>query len=476
CTLRPNLKYGIRRQGTGTGFPLNSPGITFTCADIGTVPVEVWAIDAAGNADFCLTYVIVQDNLEVCEPSTDHVTVAGALKTEAGVGLEEGSVEASVASPTTPPFELYDLSDADGAYSFPNAVPLGSNLTVTPTKDNNPLNGVTTYDLVLISKHILGLEPLGSPYKMIAADANKSGSITTSDIVELRKLILGIYEELPNNTSWRFVDKAFEFPNLANPFQTMFPENKTVADIQAAHLAEDFVAVKIGDVNQNAIANANQAAEARTTSTLLLNVEDRKVKAGEVFEVTFKTAEAAQGFQFTLNLTGLKVSEIIGGDKVSAGNFGVFANALTVSVDDAQEFTVRFRALKGGKISEMLRLSGQVTKAEGYSLRGERQEIALRFHQNGSSVISGVGFELYQNQPNPFEHYTSIGFHLPVATTATLTVYDESGRLLFTQKGDFAKGYNAIQVERAVLNNSGVLYYQLKTATDVATRKMIQSK
>jgi hypothetical protein len=63
-------------------------------------------------------------------------------------------------------------------------------------KDNDPLNGVSTFDLVLINKHILGLEPLNSPYKMIAADANNSRSITTFDIVELRKLILGIYTEL----------------------------------------------------------------------------------------------------------------------------------------------------------------------------------------------------------------------------------------------------------------------------------------
>jgi hypothetical protein len=112
--------------------------------------------------------------------------------------------------------------------------------TIEPEKDDNPLNGVTTYDLVLISKHILGLEPLNSPYKMIAADANKSGSITTFDIVEIRKLILGIYTELPNNTSWRFVDKSFSFPNANNPFQTAFPEVISVADAMTSQWGEDF--------------------------------------------------------------------------------------------------------------------------------------------------------------------------------------------------------------------------------------------
>ncbi len=325
CTLRPNLKYGIRRSGTGTGFPVNSPGVTFTCADLGTQPVEIWAIDAAGNADFCETYVIVQDNFGACGPVNDHVH--GGRCAENRSGRRSGRRRRWKWLPRTRLYHrstLFDLSDANGAYQFLNAIPLASNLTITPTHDNNPLNGVTTYDLVLISKHILGLEPLGSPYKMIAADANKSGSITTSDIVELRKLILGIYQELPNNTSWRFVDQSFAFPNPANPFQTPFPENKTVANIQASHMDDDFVAVKIGDVNQNAIANAQQAGEDRTAGTLLIDVEDRTVQTGESFDVTFKTAEAAQGFQFTLKLNGLAVTEIAGGDKVSAENFGVF--------------------------------------------------------------------------------------------------------------------------------------------------------
>jgi hypothetical protein len=69
-----------------------------------------------------------------------------------------------------------------------------------------------------------------------------------------------------------------------------------------------------------------------------------------------------------------------------------------------------------------------------------------------------------------------IGFHLPEATQATLTVYDETGRMIYTQQGDFAKGYNSLMIDRNVMNASGMLYYKLETATDSATRKMIQSK
>jgi hypothetical protein len=119
----------------------------------------------------------------------------------------------------------------------------------------------------------------------------------------------------------------------------------------------------------------------------------------------------------------------------------------------------------------MMSVSSRITKAEGYSVKNDRLDVALRF---GGNTISGVGFELYQNQPNPFVNRTVIGFHLPEAATAVLTITDESGRLIYTQKGDYAKGYNAIAVDRALLNTTGILYYTVKAGNDAATLKMIQ--
>jgi hypothetical protein len=312
---------------------------------------------------------------------------------------------------------------------------------------------------------------------MIAADANRSGSITTFDIVEFRKLILGIYNELPNNTSWRFVDKSYSFPNPSNPFQSTIPENVSISNLSADMMANNFEGVKIGDVNGSAIANSLQSVDDRTAATMLFDVEDRAVKAGEVFTLNFKGAERVQGYQFTMNFNGLQVQDITPGAKMNMDNFGVFADAITTSVDgESNEFAVTFRATKAGQISQMLGVSSRITKAESYSLTNDRMDVAFRFNGAAGSVISGVGFELYQNQPNPFVNKTFIGFHLPEATSATLRIFDETGRMVFTQNGDFAKGYNTISVDRALLNTTGVLYYTLETATDSATKKMIQSK
>jgi hypothetical protein len=466
CTPANQLKIGIRKCGTGTGFPVDGNGnpitnVTFNCSELGTQCVELWSIDVAGNADYCETYVIVQDNLGNCGNGTT-VNVAGALHTEDGEGVEEAFVDL---------MGSIQLTENTGEYA--GTVPTGSTFVIAPEKDDNPLNGVTTYDLVVISKHILGLEPLNSPYKMIAADANKSGSITTFDIVEIRKLILGIYTELPNNTSWRFVDKAYVFPTPNNPFQPWFPESISIVDALSHQMGKDFVGVKIGDVNGSAVANATMQAEERTASTAIFDIEDRDVKAGEEFEVTFKAAEKLKGFQFTATLAGLKAVGIVNAENVNESNFNLLPqNAMAVSIDGAQEFTVRFRAEQSGKLSEMLGVSGAITRAEAYGDAG-RMGVAFRFD---GKTIAGVGFELYQNQPNPFVNRTFIGFFLPEAAEATLSVFDETGRVVYQQKGQFAKGENTIALDRALINTTGMLYYKLETATDSATKKMIQAK
>jgi hypothetical protein len=90
-------------------------------------------------------------------------------------------------------------------------------------------------------------------------------------------------------------------------------------------------------------------------------------------------------------------------------------------------------------------------------------------------AIKGVGFELYQNQPNPFANKTFIGFHLPQGTQATLRIFDETGRMVYTQSGDFAKGYNTFVIDRQLVASTGVFYYTVETITDSATKRMIQS-
>ncbi len=435
-------------------------------------------------------------NCQTTDPCSGSASVAGYLKTESLDGLEAAKVQLDGSNNAGPMPSLVTQTDAAGYYEFTNALPMLGGYTITPNSDDmGYLNGVTTYDLVLISRHILGWAPLNSPYKMIAADANRSGSITTFDIVELRKLILGVYVQLPSNTPWRFIDGAYVFQEPSNPFANVFPEQKTKESIQVSQMAEDFVSVKIGDVNGSAHASGLHKSDERNGGVLLFDVNDSQVTAGETFELKFTADQIVQGYQFTLNTEGLEVLEVSGA-AMSMSNFAVFATdgALTTSWNlpegmdtEIAEFSLRFRAIRSGKLSEMLSISSRITKVEAYrkqhanSISQAPLDVALRFHNNNGVSISGMGFELYQNVPNPFVDKTTIGFYLPAtggpeATEVTLTIFDETGRQVFSQKGDFPKGYNAFTIEHALIQTNGTLLYKLETATDRAIRKMFQAK
>ncbi|MBK8565676.1 MAG: T9SS type A sorting domain-containing protein [Saprospiraceae bacterium] len=168
-------------------------------------------------------------------------TVSGTITTEDGIpvpGVEVFSGNIDV--PTV-------LTNSDGVYEL--EFPEGSTGVVSPFNNNQPLNGVSTFDVVLVWKHIEGTLLLDSPYKIIAADVDKSSTLTAADTAAMRSVILGFFTNFPNNTSWRFVDANFAFPNPGNPFESAFPESITVNSISNDITGVDFTAIKVGDVN-----------------------------------------------------------------------------------------------------------------------------------------------------------------------------------------------------------------------------------
>jgi hypothetical protein len=501
CTPQSKLRFGIRKKNSySTGFPYaegsttnGNQSISFTCSslpafiDTATRFVEVWVMDHVGNASLCQTSILVQDNNSRC--SSHGPGLFGKIATEdlEGVEMSNVNLNAFYNSLNYNFNKTFTFStNGMGDYGFANQFPLWSNVTIQPTLDQDHKNGVTTYDLLLINRHILGLEPMNSPYKMIAADANKSNTITTFDIVELRKLILGVYDVLPNNTSWRFVDKSQQFTNPENPFQDSLIEVRSLFNLMGNSFTNDFVGIKIGDINLSAQANNLMEADDRSAGILLFDIEANKISIEKDEEITvhFKPAEAQLGYQFTLDLDGLEVMEIMPSEGMSEENFAVFEAAITTSVNDAEgAFTVKFRATNAGDLRKMLSVSNRITRAVAFAPSPvgqdddvETLDIALRFRSPAGMTISREGFEVYQNVPNPWKDQTTIGFNLRAADHVVLTIYDQLGRTVHIQKGDFSKGYNAFVLNKSVVDANKTLYYTINTSTESATKQMVKIK
>lgn len=123
---------------------------------------------------------------------------------------------------------------------FITQLPRTSAYQLTFSKISDALNGVTTFDIVKIRRHILGLEPFDDNFKLVAADVNLSGSVTTFDMIEIQKLILGINSQFPNAPSWGFVSPQGNLFNILR-----------LNDLQQ-NVNLSIIGLKIGDVNFSA--------------------------------------------------------------------------------------------------------------------------------------------------------------------------------------------------------------------------------
>jgi hypothetical protein len=372
----------------------------------------------------------------------------------------------------------YRLTSVEGIYAF-EGMTMGNHYRLDATRVDDYMNGVSTLDLVLIQKHILGLTLFESPYQLFAGDINSDENVSAIDLVELRKLILGIYSELPNSLSWRFADATQTFDDILRPFP--FAERINI-DFLSEDMHENFIGVKIGDVSGNAVPNSLILANGRSDRTLTFSAYDASVDAGELVRVDISSAEFTDvmAFQFTMNLAGLEFAGIESGAiAMTEENIAVHNNAITAawfdvnptSTDDVL-FTLAFRVLAGTTLSNAISMGSSITDARAYNSDGDRSGLDIAF-DTGNGFVDGAAFELYQNEPNPFSAVTTIAFQLAQDGPASLTVFDVTGKTVTVITGQYARGYNEVSINKTDLGASGVLYYQLESGDFTATRKMV---
>ena len=460
-------------------------GVTFNCTHIGTQIVSVYVIDEAGNYDYCSTSVIIQDNQAVC----NFGQVAGTITMKDGLAVEETEVFIEGSGNMPPPY----MTSTNGTYHFD--VSMGADYIIKPYKNQDPLNGVSTFDLVLITKHILGIQPFSSPYQYIAGDANKSNSVTAYDIVVLRKLILNLSTDIQNNTSWRFVPADYEFTQ-SNPLLESFEESILVSDLPGTMANLDFIAIKIGDVSSNAAENTLASTTPRSSSQqFVLETADQKVKKGDQITVPFYTNNLTdiEGYQFTMSFNNL-VFESIEEGIISEEHFGIthsdrghittswnsfFANISeplsSTSTSTLQEekrmlFQLTFTASKDGQLADFLNITSDLTTAEAYHKDGNLLDVLLMT----TPTIGAEEFKVTQNQPNPFKEATEFSFQLPEASDVTLHILDIQGKLVFQKTTPFNKGVHTIYFDQYL--PEGTYFYHLASSFGVATKKMIVVK
>jgi len=364
-----------------------------------------------------------------------------------------------------------------GYYAFRH-IQKGYDYTLQPVLDREHLQGVTTLDLVIIQNHLLGRRLMWDPVKLIAADANNDTKVTVADIQLIRHLILGKIRRFTENDqkSWRFVPESFEFDDPRNPFP--YADKLVLQDPQSNVPNANFMGIKIGDVSGDAY--KKNSPRGQKVAFLVDNV---RYEEGQVVEVPIRMQlDDIIAGQFTVKFDPsiLRFDEIEEGVVgLSNDNFnfaeleqGMFSTSwMHLDGLDAGEviFTIRFTALRDGDLREAFAINSAMTPAEVYDAQLHTYRARLQFKEQ----VDENGFALLQNRPNPFSHFTTIGFVLPEAGWIKLTVFDISGKITHVVEGYYDKGYNEIEIDERELRGSGIMYYQLEAGQYTATRKMI---
>ncbi|MBL7810126.1 MAG: hypothetical protein JNN28_20055 [Saprospiraceae bacterium] len=373
-----------------------------------------------------------------------NVTLSGIVQDELGEGVEAVAVQNT-------------LTASNGTFSAQN-VPGCAAYTLTPYRNDNPLNGLTTYDLVLISKHILGLEPFSSPFKMIAADANHSGSITTFDIVQLRKLILGIDTAFANNTSWRFIPASYVFLNPMNPFQWPVPETLDVQVLAAPVNNLNFIGLKVGDVNNSAIPGYSGVLTERTEHAWPLQVD--WAQDGEKWVATITAPKSdicafqtSLGFNPSLwQLESIQpvwselTDEHFGLSRIKEGWIGVAHG--TASQHANQDGLTLFRLVFQPK--------QQSFQPPALTL-GNRPTLSVAYRTDGVAMLPVFEQELnaeVQVFPNPFGKN---GCRIMSRTGGLLEIQDVSGKPIWRK---MTQPDEIILLESDIFPNTGVYYWK----------------
>lgn len=453
----------------------------FTCADKGKVDIQVWVTDMNGNQDYCVTFIEVQDNMFPCPIKKSKVYIAGKVISENGQEIENVNVELSGGSSKD------IMTKNDGAFMFPD-LPMGESFEVIPEKGNDQLNGVSTIDLIKIQNHILGKQLFNSPYKIIAADMDGSKKITTADMVLLKKLILHQISEVPGQPSWKFLDKNYKFPNPMNPWQEDFPVKFADNHLMEDKPTVDFVGIKMGDVNNNAVNKVTGENQIRTKANVLpLSYEDNTFKAGEL--VTLKLNMASNdhllGLQLSLDVNS-DIAELIKVDPDTKNgfsdndfNFDAITNKIHLSWIGTEEISfeeepnivnIQFLAKKPGNISDLIKLSDFDNIPEALTSSQEIKVPVLQANQPGGVIPK---FALFQNKPNPFSKNTIISFYLPEPGNAIIRIMDATGKLIYTRTEQYNDGYQELSINSNQLSGPGVYIYSIETPKHTATARMI---
>ena len=391
------------------------------------------------------------------------------------------------------------------------------------TKTASWTDGISTLDLVLISKHILATTPFSSGFNWIAGDSNRNGTVSTADINFLRQLILAIIPDLTQpgqgqgwSKSWQFVPgsvvnapnnnffplgtppaiNSAGFPSMANVFGPKlgggtkpYPEwlqsdYDIVLSTNSANNQNGFYGVKIGDVNGSA---SFFAGNATNRESVAFNAENTLLEAGKTYTFQISNKELAQsylGFQFgvkfdndAITIEGVSSPNLPEFDKECYNQSNIegvlrilwLANSGKSQLIDENSFvTVKVKVKKNDvRLNEVFRLDQEVLPLEFVTSNTTEvyPSLDLKVEEDKSKepVENAILF------PNPVHDLLTVG--ISTSNGAEISIVDMSGRQILTTQVNI--GIKSVTIDVSSLI-SGAFICEVKTSNTVNRKVFIK--
>jgi flagellar hook assembly protein FlgD len=297
----------------------------------------------------------------------------------------------------------------------------------------------------------------------------------------------------PSNEIWKFVNSDYVFGNPQQPF----PYENSRSYSSAANLTDqNFVAIKLGDVNNSWNPNTSKS---QIASTLNFDLADQNAIAGDIISIPVKVSNFnnISGYQFTINWNPNDF-EFVGIDNNAlTGNYGtnqVSSGKITalwstentngqILADGSIVFTLKLKVINQANANTPIEINSSITAAEAYNSNLDQLTIvttSANITINNTTSISDIqkdNYYLLQNSPNPFSENTVIIFNLPENQKVSLVIYNLLGEEVYNFSDNYSKGthnliWNGKNQHNKALSNGNYLL-KMQAGDFIANRKLI---
>lgn len=459
CTSPQNLLIAF----SNTNF--NDTCRYITCADLQTIPdtfdINVFVKDSMGNIGSCNSRVHVADPSGHCRTAIRIGHVNGIIK-----GRDDSPMEGVQVNLLG--YGEHRMTNSDGSYAF-NQIVTNTPYAIQAVYNKEWSKGLSTQDIVLIQRHILGLETFVNGRQWIAADVDRNKRISVADISWMRKIILGKSDQVPSNTSWRFIDDSYVFQNIENPLLESIPEELVLNGFWQ-DTTVNYYAIKVGDVSM-------ESGLLQLTDRMRkfeIKLDDKSFNKSDVFHLNLYAGKdiEMEGIQFNLVLDPkylelLKIEQIMPDGTLRSLDLDEFhydGHQLKVSMisgnnsmiykQDVAMFKLVLKARTNGISSQVIQPGSELSN-EVYQV----SDVPLACMFSFRKVLDGEKTEIsnWTVDPNPFKENFRIGFKASeqLNETGILRILNLEGKLIVQRTINAQKGNNELWIRGDELPNSG---------------------